>query len=155
VAKYITLENGKMVLKLLEDLPIDSLTEFEAFTSDSEESTTSDLFIVKSGFPYTTVAKTAGDFIIDFTAQVGQSNANKSVSYKVEWREGTSGTWLELALSDNKFPQADGWDYVTSFRKITLSADGIFQVQITWGNTIDGGTGRIRYAGIKLGKVAE
>ena len=78
--KYITLENGKRVMKPLDDLPVDALTEFEAFTSDSEESTTSNLFVVKSGFPYTTGPKTAGEYVVDFTAQIGQSNANKNVS---------------------------------------------------------------------------
>jgi hypothetical protein len=153
--KFATLENGKLKLKPFGNIPVDALTEFEAYTSDGQEETTSTGFEVKSGYPYTTAVKSAGDYVIDFTAQMGQSNANKNVTYKIEYREGTSGAWIEVGSSDHKFPQSNGWDFVTSFRIITLATDTEFQVQVSWGNCVDGGTGRIRYAGIKVGKVAE
>ena len=135
-------------------IPIDALTEFEAFSDDAEESTTSNGWVTKNNFPYTTSVKSAGDYVVDFSAQIGQSDKEKTVGFRVQWREGTSGSWTTLADARNGLGADDGTELRTAFRVITLSSDTEFQIRIQWGQTDDGGTGTIQNATIKIGKVA-
>ena len=60
--------------------PIETLTEFEAFSDNTQESTTSNAWVTKNNFPYTTSTKTAGEFVIDYSAQIGQSDKQKTVT---------------------------------------------------------------------------
>ena len=135
-------------------IPIDALTEFEAFSDDPQESTTSNGWVTKNNYPYTTDVKTAGDYVVDFSAQIGQSDKEKTVGFRVQWREGTSGTWITLADARNGLSADNGTELRTAFRVITLSTDTEFQIRIQWGQTDDGGTGTIENATIKIGKVA-
>jgi hypothetical protein len=128
-------------------------TEFEAYSDNSTESTTSNGWVTKSGYPYTTDVKTAGQYVIDWSAQLGQSDKQKEVGLLVEWREGTSGSWTELADLRDGVSQDDAWDIRTGFNLVTLSTDTEFQIRIRFGQTDEGGTGRIRFAGIKIGRV--
>ena len=153
--KYMTLEGGKAVLKPLDNIPVDALTEFEAFVSDNTQSTTSNGWVTKDNFPYTTDVKTAGEYIIDFTAEVGQSDKEKQVGFRVQWRLGTSGSWITLSDTRNGVSSDDEYALRTGFRQVTLATDTDFQVRLQWGQTDDGGSGLIRNAGIKVGKVAE
>lgn len=153
--RYIGLENGKLTQKPFDNIPVDALTEFEAFVSDNNQSTTSNGWVTKSGFPYTTDVKSAGEYIIDFTAEVGQTDKEKAVGFRVQWRSGTSGTWITLSDTRNAVSVDDQYALRTGFRQITLAVDTEFQVRLQWGQTDDGGSGLIRNAGIKVGKVAE
>jgi hypothetical protein len=137
------------------NIPVDALTEYEAYSSPGLESTTDNGWVIKSGYPFTSEVKSAGRFMIDFTGLVGQSNANRDVGFRVEYREGTTGAWIELFSTLSKFPQANGQLTITSFREITLATDTEIQVQLSWGQTTGGGTGRLEQANIKIGKVAE
>lgn len=151
----MTLENGKLVLKPLDDIPLEALTEFEAYASDSTQSTTTNNWATKTGYPYTTSVKTAGQYVIDFTAEVGQTDKEKQVGFRVQWREGTSGGWNTLSDTRNGLSADDEYSLRTGFRLVTLPVDSNFQVRLQWGQTDDGGSGLIRNAGIKVGKVAD
>ena len=153
--KYMTLENGKLVLKPLDNIPVDALTEFESFSSAGFESTTSNAYVTKSGYPYTTAVKSAGDYIIDFTALLSQTNNNRRVAFRVQYREGIAGAWITIFESDY-YPSRSGANIAaTSFREITLASDTEFQVQLQWAVTTTGGSGGIEEANIKIGKVAD
>jgi len=154
----ISTKTGPAIRELadsLTEIPIDALTEFEAFSSDSEETTTSNGWITKSGYPYTTDTKSAGDYVIDHTAQVGQTDKEKTVGHRVQWREGTSGTWIDLIDIRDAVSTDDAFQVRTGFNIVTLSSDTDFQVRIQWGQTDDGGTGKIKFANIKIGKVSD
>lgn len=148
-------EDLQQVLEDLKNIDIKTLTEFEAYTSDTLESTTSNNWVTKTGYPYITSVKTAGIYVVDFTAEVGQSNANKQVGYRIQWRKVGETVWNDLSETYLQFPQANGYFFVTSFRRLDLDVDSAIEIRVQWGQTDDGGAGRIRYAGIKLGKVAE
>lgn len=137
--------------------PIDSLTEFETFSSDAVQSTTSNGWITKTGYPYTTDVKSAGTYVIDYSANVGQSDKEKEVGSRVQFREGTTGTWITIGGSDirNGVSADDAYELRTGFNNITLTTDTEVQIRWQFGQTDDGGTGRIRFASIKIGKVAE
>ena len=126
----------------------------EAFNDDSTQSTTSNSWVTKSNFPYTSSTLAAGDYIIDFTAELGQSDKEKDVGYRVQWREGTSGTWLNLTSIINGLSVDDGYELRTGFRIVTVSTSTVIQVRVQWGQTDEGGTGRIRNAGIKIKRKA-
>lgn len=153
--KYITLQGGKMIMLPLDNIPVDALTEFEAYASDNTQSTTSNGWVTKAGYPYTTEVKTAGQYVIDFTAEVGQTDKEKQVGFRVQWRQGTSGSWVKLSDTRNGVSTDDEYALRTGFRLVTLPIDTEFQVRLQWGQTDDGGSGLIRNAGIKIGKVAE
>ena len=138
-----------------EGQPIEALTEFESFSSPNNQNTTSNGWVTKSGYPYTSSIKSAGRYIIDFTCQVGQSDKEKQVGTRFQFRLGTSGSWANLGEPILDAVSTDNaYQYRTSFFEITLPTDGVFQVRILFGQTDDGGTGRIREANIKIGKVA-
>lgn len=141
-------------IRLDEQEDIGALTEFEAFSSDAQENTTSNGWITKSGFPYTTAVKTQATYVIDHTSQLSNSDAEKQVGYRVQWREGTSGTWITLVDVRNGVTQDNEWDLRTGFNLVTLSSETEFQVRIQFGQTDEGGTGRIRFSAIKVGKVS-
>lgn len=144
------------IIRDLNNVDISSLTEFESFSGLSQQSTTSNSWVTKSEYPYTTDVKSAGKYIIDFTAQVGQSDKEKEVGSRFQWRPGTSGSWITLGSEIRDAVSTDGaYQYRTTFTEITLATAGVFQVRIQFGQTDDGGTGLIREANIKIGKVAE
>ena len=154
-SKYMTLEGGKMVLKPLDDIPVEALTEFEAFASDNNQSTTTNGWATKSGYPYTTDIKSAGQYVVDFTAEIGQSDKFKQVGFRVQWRLFTSGAWNTLSVTKNGVSTDGEYALRSGFRLINLPVTTNFQVRLQWGQTDDGGSGFIKNAGIKIGKVAE
>ena len=139
----------------LQSLSIDALTEFEAFESPGREATTSNGWVTKSGYPYTSVEKSAGFFVIDHTALVGNSDKEKQTGHRVQWRQGTSGSWITLVDIRNAVSVDGGTALRSGFNIIELTADTVFQVRIQFGQTDDGGTGDIEEANIKIGKAAE
>jgi hypothetical protein len=134
--------------------PIQTLTEFEAFSSQNLQSTTSIALQVKTNFPYTTTSKTAGLYVIDFTKQVTNSDKQKRIVTVVDWRIGTTGAYTTLAEINEGVSFDEAWQLRSGFNIITLPTDNVFQVRIRWSATVDGGTARIRFASIKLGKVS-
>jgi hypothetical protein len=149
--------------EFVQNIPINALTEFEEYSSPTLQSTTSNGWKTKTGnggsdlgYPYTTDIKSAGKYVVDFTVQVGQTDKEKQVGSRFQWRQGTSGSWITLgdpildALSRD-----DAFQYRTSFFEIELSIDTNFQVRIQFGQTDDGGTGKIKEGNIKIGKGAD
>jgi hypothetical protein len=133
--------------------PIETLTEFESFSSPGLESTTSNSLIVKSGYPYTTATKTAGEYVIDHTATVGNNSNNKESRHTVEWRLGTSGSWTTAVDISKNFIRGGDVELRSGFFSITLATSGVFQVRIRYANP-GGGSCIIEEANIKIGKVS-
>lgn len=144
-----------MKIQRFGSISIDALTEFEAFSDDSTQSTTSNGWVTKNNYPYTSVEKSAGNYVIDFSAEIGQSDKEKAVGSRVQWRIGTSGTWLTLTDIRNGLSADDQYELRTGFRLVTVPTDSVIQIRWQWGQTDDGGTGRIRNANIKIGKASE
>lgn len=134
---------------------IDSLTEFESFSSPATQTTTSNGWVTKAGYPYTSQEKPAGRYIIDFTAEVSNNSNNSEVGVRIQWRQGTSGTWITLKSIQTEIPRGGTVFLFTAFEEITLNTDTVFQVQFQFGQTDSGGTGSISEANLKIGKSAE
>lgn len=134
--------------------PIETLTEFEAFEDSPNQNTASNGWVTKNNYPYTTAVKSAGDYVIDYSAQIGQSDKEKVVGFRVQFREGTGGSWTTLVDVRDGLSIDNGYQLRSGFQIITLALSTEFQVRLQWGQTDEGGTGRIRNAAIKIGKVS-
>jgi hypothetical protein len=111
---------------------IGDITQAEGFISNGTEQTTSDGWVSKSGFPWTTIGtKTAGQFSIRWFAQVGQTKTNRNFGFRVLWRP-TGGTFEvlgEVQLTVNR----DGDVIMQSgFKNVTLPSDN--DRRSTWTN---------------------
>ena len=137
---------------VLNNQTIEALTQYESFSDPALESTTSDGWVVKNNFPYTTTVKEAGTYVLDFSAELGQSKAAKNVGFMVQWREGTSGAWTTISENIAGLGAANTFEYRTGFGEITISTNTVIQVQLLWGYTIETGVGQIKNASIKLGR---
>lgn len=125
----------------------------EAFSSPGQQSTTSGGWQTKSGYPYTTTPKTAGDYIINHTAQVGNTDKQKQAGHRVQWRPGTSGAWQTLVDIRDANSVDNQFQLRTGFNIVTLASDDVFQVRIQYGENDDGGTTRIREANVIIERV--
>lgn len=150
-----SVESVDDALRQIDTLDLETLTEFEAFESESNQTTTSNGWVTKSGYPFTSAAKEAGRFVIDHTAEVGNSDKEKQTGHRVQWRPGTAGSWQTLVDIRNAVSVDGRTELRTGFNIIDLPSDGPFQVRIQFGQTDDGGTGTIRNANIKIGRVGD
>lgn len=149
-----TVKSVDDALRQLDTLDLKTLTEFEAYQSPATQSTTSDSLVVKTGYPYTTTTKSAGVYVIDHTAEIGQGSNNRESRHTVEWRPGTTGTWITLVDISAVFTRGGDYELRSGFNIIELVADGVFQVRFRFANP-GGGSCLIREANIKIGKVSD
>jgi hypothetical protein len=141
-------------LRSIDGIDLNSLTAYESFSSVGAQSTTSNGYVTKSGFPYTTGLKESGKYIIDFTSNIAQDSNNSEAGFRVQYRLGTSGTWIDLFEIIVQFPRSGGAPPITSFVEVELLTDSVFQIRLQWGQTNKGGSATISNSIIKLGKVA-
>ena len=132
--------------------PIDTLTEFESFSSPGQESTTSNTPVIKSGYPITTTDKTAGSYLINYSVQMGQGNNGRVSQLVIEWRAGTTGTWIELFNTSQELGNT-GYSPWAGFSIVELPVDNVFQVRVSYANPGQGSC-LIREANITIGKVS-
>jgi hypothetical protein len=72
----------------------------------------------------------------------------------VQWRENATGSWTTLADIRDAVSVDNQFQVRTGFNEITVSASSTIEVRIQFGQTDDGGTGRIKNAGFTVWKVA-
>lgn len=133
-------------------------TEFfsqEVLVSATQQETTSNNWVTSTGWPQTSEPKLAGDYVVDFTAQLGQSQKQKQIGSRLQYRFNATGTWNLLADSEilDALSGVDSFQYRTSFTILVVPSEGD-TIQFRWqfGQTDDGGTGRIKNTAIKLTK---
>lgn len=146
-------ENVQDVIEEIADQTFESVSEFESFYSSTLNSTTSNGWV--TSFQNETEEKSGGRYIILHTAQVGQSDKEKQIGHRVQWRENATGTWIDLIDIRDAVSRDDAFQVRTGFNEVVLSADATIEVRIQFGQTDDGGTGRIKNEGFTVWKVAE
>ncbi len=149
----LTVDTVGDALRALDSVTIETLTEFESFTSSSLETTTSDSLVIKTGYPYTSSIKSAGSYIVNHTAIVGQSSNNRESQHTVEWRLGTSGTWTTEVDISRVYTRGGDVEIRSGFFEVTLPTDGVFQLRIRYANP-GSGSCTIEEANITIGKVS-
>lgn len=145
-------EDVQAAIEEAKDTAIGAL-EFEAFESTPEESTTSNFWVTKSSYPYTTSTLSAGTHLLQYSAQMGQSDKQKRVGMRFQYREVGDIMWTTLVDVRDGLSVDDQWELRTGFNLIVLTSDTAIEVRFQWGQTGDGGIGRIRNAAFNTERV--
>lgn len=148
-------DDVQAAIEEIKDLIDDFQGAFELLEEDGLDTTTSNSWVTMDGWPQTSALKTAGGYTIDYTANVGQSDKEKGVGSRVQYRIGATGSWILLEGSDirNGISEDDQYELRTSFQNIRLVSDDVIQFRWQFGQTDNGGTGRIRNSAIRISKV--
>ena len=114
------------------------ITQAEGFSSVAQETTTSNGWVSKSGFPATSASiKTAGQFSIRWSATVGQTKANRNFGFRVQWRP-TGGVFSVISSVDLSVPRDNDAFMQSGFQEVTLPTDNTIEVDVQHGQTTDG-----------------
>lgn len=119
-------------------------TELQEFASLPQQSTTTNGW--RTFATFTTDPVSDGQWEIRTSFNIGQSDKEKQVGFRLQARDGTSGSWgtldsldtRETVGSDNTFTLRSGFGFFTH-----NNGDGVFQIRVQFGQTDDGGTGRL------------
>jgi hypothetical protein len=120
-------------------------TEYKEFSSLAQQNTTSNGWVTFATF--TTDDATDGQWQIQTSFNIGQSDKQKQVGFRLQARDGTSGSWttidsldtLETVGQDDTFTLKSGFGFFTH-----SNGDGVFQIRVQFGQTDEGGTGRLK-----------
>lgn len=123
------------------------------YFSSTKKNTTSNRW-VQNHF-VTTPTLLAGDYQLDLTALISQTIKQRQVGYNVQWRIGTSGSWTDIIKVFEGVAVADSFVPRTAFTKITIPTDSVIQIRDRFGQTDDGGTGKIKDSGFRLTKIED
>ena len=130
---------------------------FEKLEVQAQDTTTSNGWTTMDGWPQTfpTIREADKQVIINYTANVGQSDKEKAVGSRVQWRVVGSGGWNTIPGSDirNGVSEDNQFELRTSFNTVTPNTTGQIQVRWQFGQTDNGGTGRIRNALVTIANV--
>ena len=127
-------------------------TAYYAFQILTESTTTDNGWILKLQDSTPTID--AGKYIVHYRAQL-TNTLKKIVGFQVNWRlNGVTG-FATIEESFNPPALADTYETRAAFEEITVSQDGIVDLQVLFGQTTAGGTGKIRNVALYLFKVGE
>ena len=132
---------------------IGDIAEIENFTSTVRETTTSDGWVSKAGFPWTSGPKTAGVFSVRWFYEVGQTKASRNFGYRTLITSPTADTLSEIAIasvrSDNDLIQQSG------FQDYALLADGSITVDVQYGQTTQGNSAIMQNVAVEVRRVGD
>jgi hypothetical protein len=129
-------------------------TGFDAFFDTTQRNTTSNGWVRYDTYT-TDEEKDEGEYNISWSVEIGQSDKEKRVGFQAQWRTGTSGAWTTLREIKEAVSSDKTYRLLTGFFIVEHNADDFIQVRIRWGQTDDGGTGRIRNVGVILYKTGD
>jgi len=142
----------------IEEAKEDAAGSFESLDEQSQSSTTSNGWKTMGGWPQTfpTSREAGAPFLLNYTANVGQRDKEKAVGSRVQWRV-VGGSWTTVQGSDirNGVSEDDQFELRTGFNIITPGSTGQIQVRWQFGQTDNGGTGRIKNAVITISNIVE
>lgn len=131
------------------------LTEAEGDTQNASDSTTSNGWVSRSGFPFlTTDTKTAGLFSIRWSTEVGQSTKNRNYGLLIRWRvEG--GTWETLSSVELSNSRNNNYLMQGGFKEVTVATDSKIEVDMQFGQTNNGGTALIQNSALEVRRISD
>jgi hypothetical protein len=133
--KFLTLIGGKPNLTPVQLQDIDG---YEYNQSIGLEFTTLNSWITKSGSPFTTAIKKAGTYVVMWYAEVGHTVIAAPCGYRLQYRIGTTGTFINLTQSQNGVAVASQLDSRTGFAPILIPSDSVVQFNVQYGATTTG-----------------
>lgn len=146
-----TADNVQDALEEIKNLDFVGIAEFESFYEDTLATTTSNDWVTY--LQEETEAKSAGNFIILHTIEVGQSDKEKQVGHRVQWRLNATGSWTTLVDIRDAVSRDNTYQLRTSFNQISVTEGSTIEIRIQFGQTDDGGTARVQFAGFTTWKV--
>lgn len=128
-------------------------TGFEGFNEDSTSSTTSNGWVTK--LDETTTDKGGGKYYVGWSTEVTNSDKEKRVGMRVRIDDGTGFDTLtdvrNGVSADNAYELRSGFRVLPS-----LPANpGGYRLQVQFGQTDDGGTGRIRNVSVIIWRIGD
>lgn len=131
-------------------------TEAEGDFDDDEETTTSNGWVT-TGLNFTSEVKSGGKYYVGWSTEVGQSDKQKTVGMRVQFRDPSgSGTWQTLTDTRNGVSFDDVFALRSGFKILeNLTAGNTYQIRIQFGQTDDGGTGKIQNKEIFLYRIGD
>jgi predicted small secreted protein len=130
--------------------PIENLTEVETYFEAAELSTTSDGWV--TALQQETLAKAGGDYLIIHSSAIKQSQTNKIMEYKIEYRINATGSWIELVTIPYE-GRGNSYTLQTGLNEVSLSTDDTVEVRLQYGQTMAGGTAYIKNKGFLIYKI--
>ena len=125
---------------------------FESIESLSNSSTTSNGWVTKA--THTTTTKVSGIYLVLFNAMVANDEKEKMVGSRFQYRIG-SGSWNNInddrnaqSKEDNRYSSRGG------FHVIVLSSDDTLGFRHQYGQTDDGGSGKMKEAKVVVFKAS-
>lgn len=152
IQQLLSLINGK-VTRI--GVGVDSFNEHEDFESETSESTTSDVYITKTGFPWTTATKTAGRYKISYYAEIDNSQKQKTMGCRVSYQLNGAGGYTIIGLNTDGSAENGGILAFSGFKEINLAVDSTIDILVEYGLTTGGGTMTISRVRISVEKVEE
>lgn len=142
----------------IEEAKEDAAGSFEELEVQGEDTTTSNSWVTMDGWPQTfpTSRESGKKALINYTANVGQSDKEKAVGSRIQWRT-LGGSWTTIPGSDirNGVSEDDQYELRTGFNTIVPGSTGQIEVRWQFGQTDNGGTGKIKNAVVTIANVVE
>lgn len=134
---------------------LSDITEAEAFTSEAEDQTASDLWVSKTGFPFLTEGvKTAGQFSVRWSIEVGQTKANKTFSFRVRWRA-EGGTWVDLTSLSTTISTPGDTYLQGGFKEVVLPSADKIELDVQHGVTTATGNSILRNVSVEVRRIGD
>lgn len=149
--KFLALVGGKVERQRPN---VSFLEEYEYTDSDAEDTTSSSAWVTKSGFPWTTAAKTAGQFTVHYVGAVARSNGN-AVGFRVGYRINGAGAYTYMTEEETQPNGNNVYVNVASFKRITVPLDGdTIEFIVEFSGVAGGGTRRCREVRLDVRKTS-
>lgn len=147
--------NVDLALQRIGNFSVGDLTEAEGFTSFGQETTNSTGWVSKSGFPVTSAqVKTAGEFSLRWSAEVGQTKTNRNFGFRTRWRP-SGGTWEDMGTVNLSVNRDGDVMMQAGFREVTLPTNNNIEIDIQHGQTTSGQSSIIQNVSVELRRIGD
>lgn len=147
--------NVQLALERFGNFSINDLTEAEGVTSIAQETTTSNGWVSKTGYPFlTSLSKTAGQFSIRWSSEVGQTTKNRNYGLRTRWRP-EGGTWVVLGEVELSNARNNNFLMQSGFKQVILATNSKIEVDIQHGQTTGGGSSVLQNASMEIRRIGD
>lgn len=127
-------------------------TAFESFTDITLSSTTSTMYQIKLQDSTAEPHEVGENYIIQWFAEIANSASNKTMLYRVQYKESSSVTWLTATEIDTYIGRSEKYIPATGFKVFTTAAIDTIDFRVQWARGT-GGTARIQNVNVYLFRV--
>jgi len=147
--------NVNLALQRFGSFTVADLGQEEAFNSLSQETTTSNGWVSKSSFPITTeFTKTAGQFVVQWSAEVGQTKTNRNFGFRV-LAAPTGSPLVELGNVELTVNRDNDLIMQSGFQEIIVPTDNTIDIDIQFGQTTQGQSAIIRNVSVEVQRTGD